>query len=91
MWEVRRVVGDSMSPTLTDGQLILLYKTRKFKVGDVVVAFMNHREVVKRIIEMSNGYVFLEGDNKNHSTDSREHGKLIDRHVIGKIVLPKFK
>ncbi len=90
MWEIRRVVGNSMSPTLSNGQFILVYKTSKFKVGDVVVAYMNKREVVKRIIRMSNGSVFLEGDNKLESTDSREHGSLIDKYVIGKVVWPKL-
>lgn len=89
MRDLRRVVGKSMEPTLKDGQLILVFKTRNFKIGDVVVAFMNRREVVKRIININEGQVFLEGDNRKESTDSRDLGGIIDTHVIGKVVWPR--
>jgi phage repressor protein C with HTH and peptisase S24 domain len=89
MWVLRKVVGDSMNPTLKNGQLVLIFKTRNFKVGDIVMAFMDRREVVKRITKQADGKVFLEGDNKQKSTDSRTHGYLIDRHVMGKVIWPR--
>ena len=85
---LRRVVGDSMNPTLRRKQLVVVSMTRKFQVGDVVVAFMNRREVIKRIMHIKDGRVFLEGDNKAHSTDSRTYGWIPDRHILGKVVFP---
>ncbi len=85
----RRVVGDSMEPTLRDGQIVVVRHSRDSKVGDVVVAFMGGREVVKRLSKKRAGKVFLEGDNTDNSTDSHTHGWLIDTHVTGRVVFPR--
>lgn len=88
MWYLRRVVGRSMYPTLRNGQTIVVFTSRNFEVGDVVVAFVDNREVVKRIINKKDGKVFIVGDNEKESTDSRKHGWLIDTHVFGRVVFP---
>ena len=89
MWHFRLVKGKSMLPSYRPGQTILISHTRHFKEGDVVIAFMNGREVLKRVTKIKDGQVFLEGDNPDHSTDSRHHGWLVDRHIEGKVVWPK--
>ncbi len=89
MWHFRLVQGTSMVPAYRPGQTILVSNNRSVKVGDVVVAFMNGREVLKRVTGQQDGQVFLEGDNSEHSTDSRQHGWLVDRHIFGKVVWPK--
>ena len=89
MWYLRRVVGDSMKPTYRNGQTIIVSFSRQHKTGDVVVAFMNGREVLKRIKKIKNGEVYLIGDNKAESTDSRKYGWIQDRHVIGRVIWPK--
>ncbi len=89
MFYFRRVVGNSMVPTLRNEQVILVLTTRNFRVGDVVVGFMDRREVVKRITKMRHGAVYLEGDNKKASTDSDKHGWIQDRHISGKIIFPR--
>lgn len=78
-----------MLPCYRQGQTIIVSNTRLFKTGDVVVAFMDGREVLKRITAIKDGHVYLEGDNPDASTDSRQRGWLIDRHVVGKVVWPK--
>jgi len=85
----KRVVGQSMHPTLKDGQILFVSHSRAHKPGDVVVAHMKGREVVKRLTKMKNGKVFLEGDNPRNSTDSNTHGWLSDRHVVGRVVFPR--
>jgi nickel-type superoxide dismutase maturation protease len=91
MWYLRRIEGKSMEPSLKEGQIILVSQTRVFSRGDVVVVFVKGREVIKRISDQKEGKVFLEGDNKRASTDSRHYGWVIDRHVIGKVVFPNSK
>lgn len=86
---LRRVVGDSMNPTLKDGQIVLCHSIRTFREGQVVVAFMNGREVVKRIKSIENGRIFLEGDNQDASTDSRTHGSVTDSKIEGVVVWPR--
>ncbi len=88
MFYFRRVVGKSMHPTLREGQVVLVFMSRYLRVGDVVVAFMDQREVVKRITKMRDGTVFLEGDNRKESTDSKTHGWLPDRHILGRVIFP---
>jgi phage repressor protein C with HTH and peptisase S24 domain len=88
MLYLRRVEGNSMKPTLRKGQLVVISMVRRFKVGDVVVAFMDRREVVKRITQMKDGSVFLEGDNKRESSDSNTHGWLPDRQILGRVIFP---
>jgi phage repressor protein C with HTH and peptisase S24 domain len=80
-----------MMPTLRHNQVVLVSQVRNFKQGDVVVAFMDGREVIKRITRYQDGQAFLEGDNKEESTDSRTHGWLVDRHVEGKVIFPRVR
>ncbi len=86
---LRRVVGRSMEPTLRNGQVVVVSIFRNFLVGDIVVAQVNKREVIKRITDIRNGNVFLEGDNAELSTDSNNFGWIPDRHVTGKIIFPR--
>lgn len=91
MLYLRKVQGDSMKPTLRNGQIVLVVMSRSFRVGDVVVAYVERKEVIKRITGMKNGTLFVEGDNKEFSTDSRDYGWIQDRHIIGKVLFPRLK
>jgi phage repressor protein C with HTH and peptisase S24 domain len=89
MWFIRRVDGDSMSPTLKNNQLIICSHDRDIKSGNVVVAFVKNREVVKRVAKMESGHVFLESDNKAHRHGSRYYAKIIDTKIEGKVIWPR--
>ena len=89
MFYPRRVVGTSMSPTLRDNQIVIVRLTRNFKVGDIVVAYVSGRDVIKRITQIKDGKVYLEGDNSKQSTDSRTYGWLSDQYIEGKVVIPR--
>lgn len=78
-----------MYPTYKEGQIIMIRHTRNFKVGDVVVAILDGKEVIKRITSYNHGSVFLEGDNKHNSTDSRHKGAITDRKILGVVAWPK--
>ncbi len=88
MWYLRKVTGDSMNPNYRNGQVVLVSYLGNYSVGDVVVALMNGREVIKRISKMSKGKMYLVGDNKHNSTDSRTHGWIMETHILGKVVWP---
>ncbi len=87
---LRRVVGDSMLPTLSAGVVILVVKARQLKVGDVVVAELNGRPVVKRIACIENNAYFLVGDNTRHSSDSRTKGAVLRGAISGRVVWPRL-
>ena len=71
-----RVVGHSMEPTYRAGDLLLGWKWFKPKVEQAVVAQTPERIIVKRIKRIDGNSVWLEGDNPNYSTDSRDFGLL---------------
>ncbi len=87
---IRRVVGSSMSPALTEGQLVIAHQVRNFRVGQVVVAYVDGHEVIKRIMKIEDGSVYLEGDNKNYSTDSRAYGPVSDVNIEGVVFWPRL-
>ena len=87
---VRRVMGDSMVPTLVPGTVVLAVHSRKLKVGDVVVVWHEGLDKIKRIADIQFNKVFLRGDNFMHSTDSRDFGWVGAETVIGKIIWPKM-
>lgn len=89
---LRRVVGDSMCPTLNEGQIVWSSPFKTPKVGDVVVAVQNGREVVKRVDTITDDWqVKLLGDNPHHSTDSRQLGSIPKRNILGVVIWPNTK
>ena len=60
---VRRVNGESMQPTLLQGQVVVCMTRGTYRVGDIIVALVDGREVVKRIIRDHGDTVWLVGDN----------------------------
>lgn len=87
---VRRVVGDSMVPSLSAGRLV--YATSLYWVlspGDIVVIWHQGIEKIKRIQAIDGDELYVVGDNKLSSTDSRTFGWL-DRSVVrGKVIWPQ--
>lgn len=59
------VSGNSMVPTLKDGQDVIALKTSNFKVGDIVIArHPTYGLIIKRVAAIKNGKVFLKSDNR---------------------------
>lgn len=128
---LRIVSGVSMSPTLRDGQYVLVQECEDYSIGDIVV-FKNLQtggNWIKRVIGVSGdtvkiikgtneiyvngkliredylnelttyendifikvpkGHLFVMGDNRNHSIDSREIGCINICNVDGKVILFK--
>ena len=80
---IRRVVGNSMLPYLKPGNIVLVKKVKKYKIGDIVIANVNNRQVIKRVKNINNNLYELIGDNKNESTDSRSFGMVQGTDIKG--------
>ncbi len=74
-----------MSPALRPGQTVVVIATRDVVVGDIVVAEVGGREVVKRVTRLHGDRVQLMGDNRAHSTDSRDYGLVNKSAIIGRM------
>ena len=76
-WQRVRVAGPSMSPTLRDGDVVVVRHGRAPQPGDVVLArfrSMPERPVVKRAVRREADGWWLASDNAYAGGDSAAHG-----------------
>lgn len=89
---IRRVVGDSMSPKLTAGKLLIATAMfRDLHPGYVVIIAHDGKQKVKRIERMKADKVFVVGDNLPASTDSRHFGWLNYDQIVAVVIWPRLK
>jgi nickel-type superoxide dismutase maturation protease len=86
---IRRVVGQSMSPSLKPGQLIIGLYLGKPKVGELIIFRHKGLEKIKRIDKIEHESFFVIGDNPQQSTDSRQFGPINSSQVLARIVWPR--
>ena len=92
-WRTVAVAGDSMSPTLVDGDwLVVSWVTPKLEARKVYVIERADRPgifVIKRLLEIGSGEnagkVWVEGDNKA-STDSRQWGWISESELRARVL-----
>ncbi len=85
-----RVRGDSMLPTLKDGDAVMIVPARSVSKGDVVLAkhpYKSSVRILKRVSGIdTDGRYSLAGDNPDDSTDSRTFGSVPLEYIHGKAV-----
>jgi phage repressor protein C with HTH and peptisase S24 domain len=65
---VRRVEGHSMEPTFKEGAIVFGLTHKQARRDDVVIANIGgNLEVIKRVVDMRFGLIYLEGDNFGHT------------------------
>jgi signal peptidase I len=57
---VLRVYGESMLPTLRDGEIVISFKTSKFDRGDIIAFYYNNKALLKRVIAVSGDWVDID-------------------------------
>jgi SOS-response transcriptional repressor LexA len=86
-WQRVHVSGPSMSPTLRDGDVVLVRRGRTPRAGDVVLArfrSMPERPVLKRAQRPAGSGWWLESDNRAAGGASESHGVA---DVLGVVVV----
>jgi signal peptidase I len=84
-----RIEGVSMVPVLAPGDRVLVLRTDRVTVGDIV-AFADpdgtDAVLVKRVAGVDRSSVRVEGDNSGTSRDSRHFGPVPRSAVIGRVL-----
>jgi phage repressor protein C with HTH and peptisase S24 domain len=76
-WQLVRVAGPSMVPTLRDGDAVVVRHGAQIRSGDVVLATFRalpDRLVLKRAVRAQDGGWWLASDNTSAGGDSTSHG-----------------
>ena len=66
---VLQIYGESMTPTLFDGDVVISWKSSDFSTGDVVAFYYNNRILVKRVIAGPGDWVDIDGDGNVYVND----------------------
>ncbi len=64
------VHGDSMLPTLQDGDTVYIMKNENYKIGDIIAYYLKNNEnvspiIIHRIIFVRKTYVLTKGDHND--------------------------
>lgn len=84
-----RVVGQSMAPTLNDGEFVLVSERIEPRAGAIVTARGSGStvEIIKRVSQIDSAGVWLLSDNAQVGTDSRSFGALNPSSVTGVVTI----
>lgn len=74
---VLRIYGNSMTPTLQDGEIIFSLKTSDFEQGDIVAFYYNNKILVKRVIAGPADWVDMDEDGTGYV-----NGELLDEPYL---------
>ena len=66
---VLQIYGNSMTPSLMDGEIIFSVKTSDFKPGDITAFYYNNKILVKRIICGPGDWINIEEDGTGYVND----------------------
>jgi hypothetical protein len=77
-----------MEPALREGDWLLMLPPRRASQRGDVVLFRDPREssrlLLKRVVDVRDGALVVEGDHRAHSTDSRHFGAVDPSEVIAR-------
>lgn len=80
-----------MLPVLKPGNQVLtfnwFYLFSSLKKNDIIIIYIDGREIIKRIQNIKNEQIFVVGDNQSLSIDSRSFGPIDKSDIIGKVIL----
>lgn len=76
-----------MEPTFKNGSIVLvnclIFAIRKPKVGEVVVFTHSGKEIIKRVVGLTEKGYLVAGDN---GSDSKDFGPIKRQALLGKVV-----
>ena len=87
---IRRIVGQSMLPTLPENKLVLATSFyRSINKRDLVIFKHQGIDKIKRVEDICGSEFYAVGDNRPSSSDSRNFGWLPLDVIKAKVIWPK--
>ncbi len=80
---VLRIYGNSMSPTLQDGEIIFTVKSSHFEQGDIVAFYYNNKILVKRIIGEAGDWIDVDADGTVYVNEVRLEEPYLTEKSLG--------
>ncbi len=80
---VLQIYGTSMTPTLTDGEIIFSVKTSSFQPGDIAAFYYNNKILVKRIICGPGDWINIDDDGNVFVNDSPLDEPYLSEKALG--------
>ena len=59
---VLQIVGESMTPSLVDGEIVLSLKGSKYDKSDIIAFYYNNKILIKRVIASAGEWVDIDAD-----------------------------
>ncbi len=80
---VLQTFGDSMAPTLEDGQIVISLKSGDFKQGDVVAFYYNNKILIKRLIAVPGDWVNIDEEGHVYVNGEQLYEPYVDELSYG--------
>lgn len=90
VFPVFRIYGNSMTPTLEEGQVIVSLKETDLETGDIIAFYYNNKILVKRVIANTGDWVNIDTDGNVYVNDVLLDEPYIKEKAMGEcnITLP---
>lgn len=80
---VLQIYGNSMTPTLNEGNVVISLNTKEFKRGDIIAFYYNNKILVKRVIATSGEWVDIKEDGTVYVNDEKLDEPYIQELALG--------
>lgn len=80
---VLQIYGDSMTPTLNEGDVVVAFDQGELQQGDVVAFYHNNKVLVKRVIAQAGDWVDIKSDGAVYVNEQRLEEPYVDKLALG--------
>ncbi len=82
---VMQTYGSSMTPTLSDGEIIFSVKTKNLEQGDIVAFYYNNKVLVKRVIAGPSDWVDIDTDGTVYVNEQLLQEPYLSEKAMGEV------
>lgn len=80
---VLRIYGNSMTPTMVEGDLVVSIKNANFDRGDIVAFYHNNKVQVKRVIAFSGEWIDIDEDGNVSINGELQNEPYVQNQALG--------